>query len=64
MLHAHKFKMARMCVERKWIGIHGNKKSDLNALFLYKYRISSIAIQLDSLELVYDIYIDTKYATR
>jgi hypothetical protein len=33
LLHAHKFRMVRMCVERKWIGMHGNKKFDLNALF-------------------------------
>jgi hypothetical protein len=30
----HKFRMARMCVERKWIDMHENKKYDLNALFL------------------------------
>jgi hypothetical protein len=29
-----KFRMPRMCVKRKWIDMHGNKKSDLNALFL------------------------------
>jgi hypothetical protein len=23
--------MTRMCVEKKWIDMHGNKKSDLNA---------------------------------
>jgi hypothetical protein len=45
-----------MCVERKLIDMHRNKKSDLNALFPYKYRISTTVIQLDSLELVYDIY--------
>jgi hypothetical protein len=28
-----KFRMIRMRVERKKIGIHGNKKSDLNTLF-------------------------------
>jgi hypothetical protein len=27
LLHAHKFKIARMCVERKWIGMLGNKKN-------------------------------------
>jgi hypothetical protein len=30
LLHAHRFRMVRMCVERKWIGMHRNKKSDLN----------------------------------
>jgi hypothetical protein len=33
LLHAHKFRMTRMCFERKWIDMHENKKSDLNALF-------------------------------
>jgi hypothetical protein len=33
VLHVHKFRMARICDERKWIDMHGNKKSDLNALF-------------------------------
>jgi hypothetical protein len=32
LLHAHKFRMTGMCVERKWIDMHG-KKSNLNALF-------------------------------
>jgi hypothetical protein len=31
LLYVHKFRMTRMCVKRKWIGMHGNKKSDLNA---------------------------------
>jgi hypothetical protein len=31
LLHVHKFRMTRMCVENKWIDMHGNKKSDLNA---------------------------------
>ena len=26
LLHAHKFRMTGMCDERKWIGMHGNKK--------------------------------------
>jgi archaellum biogenesis ATPase FlaH len=26
MLHAHKFRVTRMCIERKWIDMHGNKK--------------------------------------
>jgi hypothetical protein len=33
LLHAHRFRMVRMCVERKWIDMHENKKSDLNGLF-------------------------------
>jgi hypothetical protein len=32
--------------------------------FLHKYRIPTIAMQLNSLELVYNIYADTNYATR
>jgi hypothetical protein len=31
LLHAHKFRMTRMCVKRKLIGMYENKKSDLNA---------------------------------
>jgi hypothetical protein len=31
LFHAHKFRMTRMCVEIKWIDMHG--KTDLNALF-------------------------------
>jgi hypothetical protein len=34
LLHVHKFRMTRMCVERKLIHMHVNKKSYLNALFL------------------------------
>jgi hypothetical protein len=46
-----------MCVKRKWIDMHGNKKSDLNALFsTHKYRMSPTLMQLGSLEQVYDIY--------
>jgi hypothetical protein len=42
LLHVHKFRMTRMSVERKWIDMHGNKKSDLNVLhFSHKYRIST-----------------------
>jgi hypothetical protein len=48
--------MTRMCVERKWIDMDENKKSDLNALFSHKYRIPPTTMQLDSLEPVYDIY--------
>jgi hypothetical protein len=33
LLHAHKFRMTVLCDERKWIGMHGNRKSYLNALF-------------------------------
>jgi hypothetical protein len=36
--------------------MHGNKKIYLMLYFLYKYRIAPIAMQLNSLELVYDIY--------
>jgi hypothetical protein len=49
-------RMARMCVERKLIDVHGNKKTDLNDLFLHKYRISPTAMHLGLLEPVYDIY--------
>jgi hypothetical protein len=28
LLHAYKFRMTRMYVEKKWIDMHGNKKSD------------------------------------
>jgi hypothetical protein len=27
LLHAHKFRMTRMCVERKWIDMHGKTKN-------------------------------------
>jgi hypothetical protein len=57
MLHAHKIKMTKMYNERKWIVIHGNKKSYLMFYFLHKYRIAARAMQLDSLEPVYDIYL-------
>jgi hypothetical protein len=56
ILHVHKFRMTRMCVERQWIDMDENKKSDLNALFSHKYRIPPTTMQLDSLEPVYDIY--------
>jgi hypothetical protein len=36
--------------------MHGNKKSYLMFYFLHKYMIAPIVIQLNSLELVYDIY--------
>jgi hypothetical protein len=36
--------------------MHRNKKSDLMFSFLHKYRIPAIAMQLNILELVYDIY--------
>jgi hypothetical protein len=35
--------------------MHGNKKSYLMLYFLYEYRIPPTAMQLNSLELVYDI---------
>jgi hypothetical protein len=50
--------MAKMCVERKWINMHENKKKyDLNA-FMSPINIGSLqtAMQLGSLEPVYDIY--------
>jgi hypothetical protein len=43
--------------ERKWIGMHENKKLHLMLYFLHKYRIASTAIQLNSLETIYDIYL-------
>jgi hypothetical protein len=33
LLYVYKFRMTIMCVERKWIDMHGNKKSDFNVLF-------------------------------
>ena len=33
LLHAHKFRMTGICDERKWIDMHGNKKSYSNVLF-------------------------------
>jgi hypothetical protein len=36
--------------------IHRNKKSYLMFYFLLKYRITPTAMQLNALELVYDIY--------
>jgi hypothetical protein len=56
LLHAHKFRMAKMCNEKKWIGMHVNKNSYLMFYFLHKYRIPPTVIQLISLELIYDIY--------
>jgi hypothetical protein len=35
---------------------HRNKKSYLMFYFLHKYKISSTAMQLNTLDLVYDIY--------
>jgi hypothetical protein len=32
--------------------------------FLHKYRIATTIMHLDALEPIYDIYIDTNYATR
>jgi hypothetical protein len=48
--------MSKMHDEMKWIGMHENKKIMFNALFIYKYRIAPTAMQLNSLELVYNIY--------
>jgi hypothetical protein len=36
--------------------MHGNKKKYLMLYFLHKYRIAQPAMQLNSLEPVYDIY--------
>jgi hypothetical protein len=36
--------------------IHRNKKSYLMFYFLYKYKIPPTAMQLNTLDLVYDIY--------
>jgi hypothetical protein len=36
--------------------MYGNKKSYLMFYFLYKYRVAQTAMQLISLELVYDIH--------
>jgi hypothetical protein len=36
--------------------MHGNKKSDFNVYFVHKNRISTIAMQLGSLEPVHDVY--------
>jgi hypothetical protein len=54
--HEHKFRMTRMCDERKWIDMHENKKLYLIFYFLHKYRIAPRAMKLNSLELAYDIY--------
>jgi hypothetical protein len=46
-----------MCVESKWIDMHGNKKNMFLILyFVHKNRISTTSIQLGPLEPVYDIY--------
>jgi hypothetical protein len=55
LLHAHKFKMAGMCDERKWINM--NEKILFKCfIFLHKYMIAPTTMQLGSLEPVYDIY--------
>jgi hypothetical protein len=41
--------MAIMCIKRKWIDMHGNKKYDKNG-------IAITTMQLSSLEPVYDVY--------
>jgi hypothetical protein len=56
LLHAHKIRMTKIYDKSKWLGIHGNKKSYSMFYLLHKYRIASTTIQLNSLELVYDIY--------
>jgi hypothetical protein len=48
--------MARMYDKRNWIDMYVNKKSYLMIYFLHKYRITPTAMQLNSSELVYDIY--------
>jgi hypothetical protein len=57
LVQAHKIRLAKMYDERKWIGMHGNKKSYLMLYFLHKYRIAATTMQLESLEPVYDIYL-------
>jgi hypothetical protein len=44
LLHAQKIRITGMRDERKWIGMHRNKKYYLNTLFLPKYRITPIAM--------------------
>jgi hypothetical protein len=56
LLHAVKIRMTKMYDESKWIGMYRNKKSYLMFYFLYKYRVAPTFMQLNSLELVYDIY--------
>jgi hypothetical protein len=34
LLPTHKIRMAKICDERKWIGMHEKKKIIFNALFL------------------------------
>jgi hypothetical protein len=50
--HTHKF--------RKWIGMHG-KNLIWILYFVHKYRISIIAMHLDSLETFYNIYTNSNY---
>jgi hypothetical protein len=57
LLHLHKFRMIIMCAERKWIVMHRKTKNLILMLyFVHKNRISTTAMQLGSLEPVYDIY--------
>jgi hypothetical protein len=42
-------------MKRKLIDTHGNKKSYLMLYFLHKYTIAPTIMQLNSLELVYDL---------
>jgi hypothetical protein len=44
----HKIMMEKMYDARKWIGMHGNKKSYLMFYFLHEYRIAPIVMQLNS----------------
>jgi hypothetical protein len=43
--------------------MHRNKKSYLMFYFLHKYRIPPTAMQLNALELVYDVYWNKLYYT-
>jgi hypothetical protein len=54
-LYAHKFRMERICNEKR-IGMHRNKKSYLMLYLLHKYRIHPTVMQLNLIELLYDIY--------
>ncbi len=43
--------------------MHRNKKSYLMFYFLHKYKIPPTAMQLNALELVYDVYLNKLYYT-
>jgi hypothetical protein len=51
-----KIRMTKMYDKMKWIVMYENKKSYLMLYFFYKYRVAPTAMQLNPLELVYDIY--------